>query len=98
MEKVIYKALYEAHNELSRKMLKKLKNFKSSGNPEVDNNNLIEQILCPIIQRAREKILHKLICDYPLAVEKRLKVDGFGVENPNNKKYLENLGGIKNEQ
>lgn len=96
--KIVEHELGKAHNELAPKMLKQLNKFKSTGNEQLDSNILNQQVLVPLIEKARERILHKLICNYPLAVEKRLKADGFGIENSNNKKYIENLGEDKNEK
>lgn len=96
--KIVKHELGKAHNELAPKMLKQLSKFKSTGNEQLDSDILNQKILVPLIERAREKILHKLICNYPMAVEKKIKAEGFGLESPNNKKYNEKSGGNYNEQ
>lgn len=86
--KIVEHELGKAHNELALKMLKKLNKFKSTGNEQLDSDILNQQILVPLIERARKRILHKLICKYPLAVEKKIKAEGFGLEKPSNKNIL----------
>ena len=78
--KIVKYELGKAHNELALKMLKRLSKFKSTGNEQLDSNILKQQVLAPLIERARERILNNLISNYPLAVEKKIKAEGFGLK------------------
>lgn len=93
IKQIVDEAVYKTVNQLSYEMQEKLDNFKTTGDPKLDHEKLVKQVVAPLLYKAREKILHKLITKYPLAVEKRLKADGFGIENPNNKNFLNKKGG-----
>lgn len=88
-QKIIDDSVNEAKNKSRKRVKKILKKFRATGNKQKDSDILNKKILIPVIESAREIILNKVITQYPMTLKRRIQIDGYGIENPNNKKYLE---------